>query len=360
MTGVEASEIRLGVAVFGRVSGFPWWPAVVSKCEPSGEWRKDGKFWVRFFNDHTGSWLKSSEIRSFDDYNTDRCLEHNHKVPKFRRYSDRVYKACSLAEKYISSPKRIRIRVLGPRGTDGVPLGDEQEVISISAADAPVKEEESDPSGHATEHRKNNYARSGKSAGKRKRNQPSSDDNSVEEEPIENKPTRRGSKSTAGEERTKRKRVRSLRYVEYMSPMEARMAHRQIGPNVEHNGKHSHNDTDLGLLDYSPPMGLQSEAERHLRRPKTNDNPGLSRKLSLKSSKTTSERSTEKRRVSGRGSLSEGSLHILPKKVEPKLVKPASERSEESQDASTETRRARSLGCMPSQWGLIVDSYQKG
>lgn len=339
MAGVEASEIRLGVAVFGRVSGFPWWPAVVSKCEPSGEWRKDGKFWVRFFNDPNGSWLKSSEIRSFDDYNKDRCLEHNSKVPKFRRYSDRIVKACSLAEKYISSPKRIRIRVLGPRGTDGIPIGDEQEVISINDEDAHAEDEDSDPSGLTDEPPKKKYSRSSRSNGKRKRGHASSSENSDDEEKVQGG-SRRGSKNTDGEKRTKRKPVRSLRYVEYMSPMEDRNVQRRSKSSNGINGKHNHSGHDFGLLHYSPPVGLQGEAERHRRLPKSqnssekpsingaNHRSGLPRRSSMRSSKTDPERSSERQRSNAQTSRRERPSQMATEDLDPALIKEPHEATE--------------------------------
>lgn len=78
-----------------------------------------------FFNDTTGAWLKASQIRPFDRYNGDLCQEHDSSVAKFRRYHERIRKAVSIAEKHLCrASKPVRVKVLPPsksKPPDGPP-----------------------------------------------------------------------------------------------------------------------------------------------------------------------------------------------------------------------------------------------
>lgn len=349
MTGVEASEIRLGVAVFGRLSGFPWWPAVVSKCEPSGDWTKDGKFWVIFFNDRNGAWLKSSEIRSFDAYNKDRCLEHNNSTPKFRRYHERVNKACTMAEKYISSPKRIRVRVVGPRGTNGAPIGDEEEVISIS--DGGVDVDRSGASSEPTEPSRKKRNRSTKSGAKRDRSRPRSKDQSDEDEEIsEDDNVRSGEKGRDGDGRSKRKRVRSSRYEEFIGPLEDRNTQKRKKPRADANARPSSDDNELNPLHYSPPKGFRIEAGKLTRskKPKSSvdgnkdvrqrQNPRPSRRTSRTSSQTAAEEVVEKQRTSKRTDRRASSKKVISKRLAHEPMRPPSHTDEDKRDDAAVTR----------------------
>ncbi|KAA8492982.1 Transcription elongation factor S-II [Porphyridium purpureum] len=53
---------KLGSVVWGKVRGYPWWPAAVLPNNKSKEWKhpKTEKVWVMFFGEDQGSWLKNS------------------------------------------------------------------------------------------------------------------------------------------------------------------------------------------------------------------------------------------------------------------------------------------------------------
>lgn len=353
MTGVQASEIRLGVAVFGRVSGFPWWPAVVSKCPPTDDWTKDGKFWVLFFNDTTGAWLKSSEIRSFDAYNKDRCLEHNSNTPKFRRYHERLKKACTLAEKYVSNPKRIRVRVIGPRGVNGAPIGDDGEVISISDADA----DGADASSDAVEPLTARRIKSGKSGSKRSRalarsRDPSHDD---DDENSEGENIRSGGKGRDNKGRSRRKRVRSSRYEEFIGPLEDRNTEKQNTSPSETNGKHASDDNksigrDPNPLHYSPPKGFRGEAGKHARAKKSKDtlhgtkgiqerrNPRPSRRVSRIAAQAAAEDLAERSRLTKRPDRRVSSRKVISKRLAHEPMRPSSNTDDDKRADAAVTR----------------------
>lgn len=348
MTGVEASEIRLGVAVFGRLSGFPWWPAVVSKCEPSGEWTKDGKFWVVFFNDRNGAWLKSSEIRAFDAYNKDRCIEHNSTTPKFRRYQERVQKACLMAEKYIFSPKRIRVRVVGPRRTDGTPVGEEAEVISIS--DAIPDEDGSGASSEPVEPPKKNRGRSAKSGTKRSRAQARARGKLDEDQASDDENVRSGEKGRDRDGRSKRKRVRSSRYEEFMGPFEDRNIQKRKKPPVSENGRGSSEDAELNPLHYSPPKGLRTDDGKKItsKKPKAPSdgsddvrkrlNPRPSRRASRNASQALAEEAKERRKASKRIDRPLPSKKAISKRLAHEPMRPTSNTDEDKRADAAVTR----------------------
>lgn len=101
MTSLNRDDIKPGLIVFGRVTTFPWWPAIVSKCPRSGNWCNDQKYWCFFFNDSTGAWLKPTEMRPFDPWNRDACNETNSNNPKYKRYLARIAQAISVAQEYL-------------------------------------------------------------------------------------------------------------------------------------------------------------------------------------------------------------------------------------------------------------------
>lgn len=224
------SDISLGMVIFGRVSSFPWWPAVVSLCPRTELWVKEGKFWVFFFNDNSGAWLKTSEIRAFDSYNRDFCLEYNSSIVKFKRYQDRIQKAVRLAEDHARRTiKKIRIPILrNAPGEDDEDEDDDQEESESS--------EQSQPVTTANKGRRGKYAATVQKApkppeGRRnstRRRKPSSlphmpsaqKDTSLQrkcrdEETVDE--TIDGN-NVQTEPRPQRKRVRSSRYENYMAP----------------------------------------------------------------------------------------------------------------------------------------------
>lgn len=146
MTRMPIAHITPGAVVFARVSGFPWWPAVVNKCPHNERWTEDGKYWVIFFNEKNGAWLKPAELRGFDAYNQDLCLEYNSGPPKFRRYREKIDKAIVLAEAYISNPPHGRSRMMSAEG-GRLAGGASGDVISISDAAAEEKVADGDMHG---------------------------------------------------------------------------------------------------------------------------------------------------------------------------------------------------------------------
>jgi PWWP domain len=94
-------ELRPGVVVFGRVKGFPWWPALVTCAPDTSDWVKnDGRVWCLFFNDRTGAWLKATEIRPFDAFHREECMVINRNNKGHKRFIDRIVEAISCALTY--------------------------------------------------------------------------------------------------------------------------------------------------------------------------------------------------------------------------------------------------------------------
>lgn len=90
-----------GAVVFGRVKGFPWWPAVVSCCKDTTVWqRNDGRVWCLFFNDPSGAWLRPSEIRPFNKYHREEVLVINQSNSKHRKFRERIAEALTCADQY--------------------------------------------------------------------------------------------------------------------------------------------------------------------------------------------------------------------------------------------------------------------
>jgi PWWP domain len=95
-------DLRPGVVVFGRVKGFPWWPALVTCAPDTSDWVKnDGRVWCLFFNDRTGAWLKATEIRPFDAFHREECMVINRSNKGHKRFIDRIVEAISCALSYV-------------------------------------------------------------------------------------------------------------------------------------------------------------------------------------------------------------------------------------------------------------------
>lgn len=100
---IEKSDIKLGACVMGRVSGFPWWPALLTKSPRDNAFQdKYGRYWVSFFNESNGAYLRPTEMRPFDDYHIDFCLEYNRNVPKYKKYANAVNEAIELTKKHLN------------------------------------------------------------------------------------------------------------------------------------------------------------------------------------------------------------------------------------------------------------------
>lgn len=216
MTVEPVADVKLGTVIYGRVSGYPWWPGVIAKCPRTQQWRKDGKFWAFFFNDTAGAWLKVAEIRTFDAYSQDLCFEYNGSITKFRRYEDRIKKAVAIADAHLNhSSRKLRVKVLPPKPEN--------------APSTP----ESGERGLAVERDGFNMIpkppakRQGRKRGRPRksrapvieteiRQQAYTEDNQITDEEED---TGYGDGNEQGEVRPKRKRTKSLRYVEYMGPI---------------------------------------------------------------------------------------------------------------------------------------------
>jgi hypothetical protein len=97
-----ATELRPGIVVFGRVKGFPWWPAVVSVDIKSGTWLAGAaaaaRVWCQFFNDPTGAWLRGAEIRPFDAFNREECMVINRGNARHKKFLPRLGEALRRAD----------------------------------------------------------------------------------------------------------------------------------------------------------------------------------------------------------------------------------------------------------------------
>lgn len=242
MTGMQTSDIRPGVVVFGRLMGFPWWPAVVSKSPENGDWMKAGKFWVLFFNETNGAWLKQSELRSFDSYNKDLCLEQNTTSLKFRRYKERVTRAIDLAEIYRATPKgKSRSNGLPPRPSD-------VDVVSIS------DDEESEASDGDKETDGRKRRRKGQATRKKKPrlNPPAPKKlNALDSEPTDEEDAATRKESSQGG-RPRRKRVRSSKYEEFMAPRIDRLPKRKGGRTPADTTVHRNRDDHAEYTSGNP------------------------------------------------------------------------------------------------------------
>lgn len=223
MLGMQQSDVQLGVVVFGRLVGFPWWPAIVSRSSENGKWRKDGKFWVLFFNDNNGAWLKTTELRSYDSYNKSLSLEQNAVSQKFRRYKDRVDKAIRLADKFVANPK-------GRRGSKGLPPRPENYTVTADSDDDESDEDASDEGKQSRRKEVENGTgsiyreqRDGRRARKRPALHETDDDHSMEKGENLSRP------SESEDGRPRRKRIRSSRYEDFITPIVGRQMDKRKG-----------------------------------------------------------------------------------------------------------------------------------
>jgi PWWP domain len=96
-----SKDLQPGVVVFGRVRGYPWWPAVVACAPKTSEWvTKDGRVWCLFFNDRTGAWLRTTELRPFDAFHREECMVINRGNKGHRKFIDRIVEAITCAISY--------------------------------------------------------------------------------------------------------------------------------------------------------------------------------------------------------------------------------------------------------------------
>lgn len=218
MAAMPVSLIYPSVVVFARVSGFPWWPAVVGKCPSDEQWQKNGKFWVVFFNESNGAWLKPSELRTFDDYNIDSCLEYNSTANKFRRYKEKIEIALNLAKEYAKSSRNPRVKVLPLSREEGgkkaalraVPMNG----VEDGTPDGSVVEVEMGRSGRGKKR-----IQSGKSHVQRaKRGKVQEEDQADTSEEIDEPDGEVGDARS----RPRRKRMRSTRYEDFVGSLDER------------------------------------------------------------------------------------------------------------------------------------------
>eukprot|EP00189_Rhodosorus_marinus_P001100 CAMPEP_0113956884 /NCGR_PEP_ID=MMETSP0011_2-20120614/2355_1 /TAXON_ID=101924 /ORGANISM="Rhodosorus marinus" /LENGTH=626 /DNA_ID=CAMNT_0000967171 /DNA_START=15 /DNA_END=1896 /DNA_ORIENTATION=+ /assembly_acc=CAM_ASM_000156 len=92
---LKEDEIEFGTVVWGRVTGYPWWPARVALNEHTDVWKKNGRIWVNFFNDQHGAWLPPKGILPWVDEVKSTCM------PQSKKYRERVETAVEQAEEHL-------------------------------------------------------------------------------------------------------------------------------------------------------------------------------------------------------------------------------------------------------------------
>ncbi|KAJ8900909.1 hypothetical protein NDN08_000208 [Rhodosorus marinus] len=92
---LKEDEIEFGTVVWGRVTGYPWWPARVALNEHTDVWKKNGRIWVNFFNDQHGAWLPPKGILPWVEEVKSTCM------PQSKKYRERVETAVEQAEEHL-------------------------------------------------------------------------------------------------------------------------------------------------------------------------------------------------------------------------------------------------------------------
>lgn len=234
MTAEPNAQCKLGAVIYGRVSGYPWWPGVVSRCPRTHLWSKSGKYWVHFFNDNAGAWLQTKEIRSFDAYSRDLCFEYNATIAKFRRYQERILKAVAMAEDHIKQTceeeknevRPVRIKVLPPKKSNSTPVEPSPNgMLEVNPAALTNSGSE-----HRRNHNRDILLKKRPRKGKGVQNDQSiSRKPSSEEEVVDNE-----SHAAPDAPRPKRRRFKSSRYADYTSPFPGRSAEEKQATTDQH------------------------------------------------------------------------------------------------------------------------------
>uniref|UniRef100_A0A7S3E6K4 PWWP domain-containing protein n=1 Tax=Rhodosorus marinus TaxID=101924 RepID=A0A7S3E6K4_9RHOD len=89
--GKEEDDVKIGDLVWAKVSGYPWWPATVSRNVKQKMWKKGGKIWVNFFNDSQSAWIPvKNNLLPFNTINTTTVME---KIKPTHRSYDMIKEA---------------------------------------------------------------------------------------------------------------------------------------------------------------------------------------------------------------------------------------------------------------------------
>ncbi|GJQ14774.1 hypothetical protein GpartN1_g6565.t1 [Galdieria partita] len=119
-----------GAVVWAKVYGYPWWPASITTDQRSGKWFHKGKYWVYFFNDPQGAWLKPNCLKEFNDANIAALTpKENH------RYYKQIVKA-------VEEAKEVHSNVLPPEQVAALAQARTEEDNVDNAANATTEEEE--------------------------------------------------------------------------------------------------------------------------------------------------------------------------------------------------------------------------
>eukprot|EP00170_Pyropia_yezoensis_P001084 contig_4960_g1088 len=65
----EELKTRPGAIVWAKMTGFPWWPAMLAGV-PAAKRKRETDIWVTFFNDNLGSWVAPSALRLMTEETT--------------------------------------------------------------------------------------------------------------------------------------------------------------------------------------------------------------------------------------------------------------------------------------------------
>ncbi|KAF7268603.1 cytokine-like nuclear factor N-PAC [Rhynchophorus ferrugineus] len=121
-------EFRVNDFVFGKMSGFPPWPAIVMAADPAAPPRPKDSKWVYFFGEHNYAWIEDKHIKPFEEYKEqykatykqtkfkkaleelESIIENMHKDPDYRinfvKYISKEHRSTPKESK--STPKKIR------------------------------------------------------------------------------------------------------------------------------------------------------------------------------------------------------------------------------------------------------------
>lgn len=92
----------------GRVTGFPWWPAVVGRCPASGAARAGIRTWVFFFNHDTGAWLSLRDLRGMREWTPEAAAKIARKDRRAGEYLPGIQRAAELAIEFLATRGRVR------------------------------------------------------------------------------------------------------------------------------------------------------------------------------------------------------------------------------------------------------------
>ncbi|GJD12542.1 hypothetical protein Gasu2_66200 [Galdieria sulphuraria] len=119
-----------GAVVWAKVYGYPWWPASITTDQRSGKWFHKGKYWVYFFNDPQGAWLKPNCLKEFTEANIAAFTpKENH------RHYKQIVKA-------VEEAKEVHSNTLPPEEVAALAQGGTEEEKVDTAANATTEEED--------------------------------------------------------------------------------------------------------------------------------------------------------------------------------------------------------------------------